>query len=146
MNTLKRFGRFPETLCIKYIHQILSGLEYLHNQGVIHRDIKSANILTTKEGILKLSDFGVASKSANSDDDVVGSPYWMAPEIIELSGISPAADIWSVGCTLIEFLTGSPPYFNLPPMSALFRIVQDDRPPIPESFSNVYISTRFVFR
>ena len=134
-------------------------------QGVVHRDIKGANILTTKEGTVKLADFGVAmrmpvgmmpsqglaaagagsgSKARGTGgggagnaggldkDDVVGSPYWMAPEVIEMSPATPAADIWSVGATILELLTAAPPYFNLAPMVALFHIVQDACPPLPK--------------
>jgi serine/threonine protein kinase len=73
----KNFGKFPENLVALYINQVLQGLLYLHEQGVIHRDIKGANILTTKDGLVKLADFGVATKtSALSDVAVVGSPYW----------------------------------------------------------------------
>ncbi|KAH9706980.1 MAP3K epsilon protein kinase 1 [Citrus sinensis] len=133
-----KFGPFPESLVAVYIAQVLEGLVYLHEQGVIHRDIKGANILTTKEGLVKLADFGVATKLTEADvntHSVVGTPYWMAPEVIEMSGVCAASDIWSVGCTVIELLTCVPPYYELQPMPALFRIVQDERPPIPESLS-----------
>ncbi|XP_044968147.1 MAP3K epsilon protein kinase 1-like isoform X3 [Hordeum vulgare subsp. vulgare] len=133
-----KFGPFPESLAAVYIAQVLEGLVYLHEQGVIHRDIKGANILTTKEGLVKLADFGVATKLTEADvntHSVVGTPYWMAPEVIEMSGVCAASDIWSVGCTVIELLTCSPPYYELQPMPALFRIVQDVQPPIPEGFS-----------
>lgn len=78
-NICKRFGKFPENLVAVYICQVLEGLVYLHDQGVIHRDIKGANILTNKDGCVKLADFGVASSTttgAINDDAVVGSPYW----------------------------------------------------------------------
>ena len=81
--------------------------------------------------MVKLADFGVAAKltgAAEGDESlrqsVVGTPYWMAPEVIEMTSVTAAADIWSVGCLTIELLTGQPPYFDLQPMSALFRIVQ----------------------
>ncbi|XP_021891093.1 MAP3K epsilon protein kinase 1-like [Carica papaya] len=125
-----KFGPFPESLVAVYIAQVLEGLVYLHEQGVIHRDIKGANILTTKEGLVKLADFGVATKLTEADvntHSVVGTPYWMAPEVIEMSGVCAASDIWSVGCTVIELLTCVPPYYDLQPMPALFRIVQDAR-------------------
>jgi serine/threonine protein kinase len=80
-NISKRFGKFPENLVAVYISQVLEGLVYLHDQGVIHRDIKGANILTNKDGTVKLADFGVASNTAApgvSDNAVVGSPYWSA--------------------------------------------------------------------
>ncbi|XP_051122206.1 MAP3K epsilon protein kinase 1-like isoform X2 [Andrographis paniculata] len=133
-----KFGPFPESLVAVYIAQVLEGLVYLHEQGVIHRDIKGANILLTKEGLVKLADFGVATKLTEADfntHSVAGTPYWMAPEVIEMSGVCAASDIWSVGCTVIELLTCVPPYYDLQPMPALFRIVQDEHPPIPESLS-----------
>jgi serine/threonine protein kinase len=132
----KNFGRFPENLVALYMSQVLHGLLYLHEQGVIHRDIKGANILTTKQGLVKLADFGVASKTTGlHESSVVGTPYWMAPEVIELSGATTASDIWSVGCTVIELLDGKPPYHKLQPMPALFRIVNDDHPPLPQGAS-----------
>ncbi|KAH6630859.1 hypothetical protein B0J18DRAFT_363194 [Chaetomium sp. MPI-SDFR-AT-0129] len=118
--------------------QVLQGLQYLHDQGVIHRDIKGANILTTKDGTVKLADFGVSTSTLAGPDkeaQVVGTPYWMAPEIIQLSGATSASDIWSVGCTVIELLQGKPPYHNLAAMPALFAIVNDDHPPLPEGVS-----------
>lgn len=121
--------------------QILQGLLYLHDQGVIHRDIKGANILTTKDGKVKLADFGVSTSTLAATGDkeaqVVGTPYWMAPEVIQLSGATTASDIWSLGCTVIELLEGKPPYHKLAPMPALFAIVNDDHPPLPEGVSPV---------
>lgn len=134
----KNFGKFPENLVALYMSQVLHGLLYLHEQGVIHRDIKGANILTTKEGLVKLADFGVATKASGLDQSsVVGTPYWMAPEVIELSGATTSSDIWSLGCTVIELIEGKPPYHKLQPMQALFRIVNDEHPPIPGSASSV---------
>ena len=132
----KNFGKFPENLVSLYSQQVLQGLLFLHEQGVIHRDIKGANILTTKEGLVKLADFGVATKQTGlAEGSVVGTPYWMAPEVIELAGATTASDIWSLGCTVIELLDGKPPYHKLAPMPALFRIVNDDHPPLPEGCS-----------
>ncbi|KIM28334.1 hypothetical protein M408DRAFT_140026 [Serendipita vermifera MAFF 305830] len=135
-NICKRFGKFPESLVAVYISQVLHGLVYLHDQGVIHRDIKGANILTNKDGCVKLADFGVSTTQV-SDSAVVGSPYWMAPEVIEQQGATTASDIWSVGCVVVELLEGKPPYHFLDPMPALFRIVQDDCPPIPDGASPI---------
>ena len=88
------------------------------------------------QGQVKLADFGVAtqgdSSSPNADTDPVGTPYWMAPEVIEMTGSTAPSDIWSVACVVIELFTGSPPYFDLQPMSALYRIVQDAEVPLPE--------------
>lgn len=143
---LKKFGKFPESLVAVYVSQVLEGLIYLHEQGVIHRDIKGANILTNKDGSVKLADFGVSSKAATAagldggggnDNEVVGSPYWMAPEVIEQSGASTASDIWSVGCVVVELLEGRPPYGDLVPMQALWRIVQGESMRVPDGASAV---------
>lgn len=93
--------------------KILEGLHYLHQCDVVHCDLKAANILTTKNGNVKLSDFGVSlnMRAVERDiKDVAGTPNWMAPEVIELKGASPKSDIWSLACTVIELLTGRPPY------------------------------------
>lgn len=136
---VKKFSAFQEHLVSLFISQVLQGLKYLHSQGVVHRDIKGANLLTTKDGTVKLADFGVAMKLTESTKSmsIVGTPYWMAPEIVEQTGrCTTSCDIWSLGCTVIELLTGKPPYFDLEPMSALYRIVQDEYPPIPPVVSN----------
>lgn len=135
MSTLKAFGAFPEKLVASFCMKILNGLEYLHANQVVHCDLKAANILTTKTGDVKLSDFGVSlnlKKTKVDANDVSGTPNWMAPEVIELKGASSKSDIWSLGCTLIELITGKPPYADLIAMSAMFRIVEDDHPPLPE--------------
>lgn len=144
-HTLKAFGKFNERLIASYVAKILEGLIYLHSQGVVHCDLKAANILSTKNGNIKLSDFGVslnmravetfaerASIGKAESSDVAGTPNWMAPEIIKLAGASPASDIWSLGCTIIELLTGKPPYHGVGnSMTVLFRIVEDAMPPLP---------------
>lgn len=125
-----------------YVLQVLQGLRYLHDQGVIHRDIKASNILLDKSGTVRLADFGVSTRVVTADDDslpssteadssVVGSPYWMAPEVVEQVGATSASDIWSTGALVVELLTGKPPFAFLSPLAALFRIVNDDCPPLP---------------
>ncbi|KAF8936163.1 hypothetical protein BGZ47_009629 [Haplosporangium gracile] len=138
LTTLKSFGTFPEKLVVAYVVKILEGLVYLHGKEVVHCDLKAANILTTKNGNVKLSDFGVSLNLKVKESDfgaVAGTPNWMAPEVIELKGASPASDIWSLGCTVIEMLTGQPPYAELLPLTTLFRIVEDERPPLPTNLS-----------
>ncbi|KAG0213419.1 hypothetical protein BGX28_004475 [Mortierella sp. GBA30] len=138
LTTLKSFGAFPEKLVVAYVVKILEGLVYLHGKQVVHCDLKAANILTTKNGNVKLSDFGVSLNLKVKESDfgaVAGTPNWMAPEVIELKGASPASDIWSLGCTIIEMLTGRPPYADLLAMTTLFRIVEDERPPLPSNLS-----------
>ncbi|KAD1716232.1 hypothetical protein E3N88_42412 [Mikania micrantha] len=130
-------GPFPESLAAIYIAQVHC-CPLISPLGVVHRDIKGANILTTKEGLVKLADFGLPMKLTVSDGNaqsVTGTPYWMAPEVIEMSGVSAASDIWSVGCTVIELITGVPPHYDLQPMQALVQIVQDENPPMPDNLS-----------
>eukprot|EP00210_Caulerpa_lentillifera_P003788 g3619.t1 len=137
-------GVFSEQSAALIVAQILQGLKYLHTQGVVHGDIKGANILTTKDMEIKLADFGVAARLFDSGSDgnkhdyyntIAGSPYWIAPEIVSLESVTTAADIWSIGCLIIELLTGSPPYFECQPYQALYRIVQDHHPPLPDMAS-----------
>jgi serine/threonine protein kinase len=135
---LDAHGNFSEPLVAVYIKQVLAGLAYLHKGGVVHRDIKGPNILITKEGVVKLADFGIAmNESLAAEGDCLGSPYWMAPEIIERvpSACPTACDIWSLGCTIIELLTGAPPYADMIAFSAMFRMVQEKHPPLPDDIS-----------
>lgn len=107
----------------------LQGLAYFHASKHLHRDIKGGNILLTSDGVAKLSDFGVSAQiSANSykRKTLIGSPYWMAPEVLTstLSSVpyNEKADIWSLGCCAIELATGDPPFHELHPMKAIFAI------------------------
>jgi serine/threonine protein kinase len=114
--TLKAFGKLNEKLVASYVVKILEGLDYLHRSDVVHCDLKAANILTTKTGNVKLTDFGVSLNLRAMEreiKDVAGTPNWMAPEVIELKGASTKSDIWSLGCTVIELLTGRPPYGDI---------------------------------
>ncbi|KAG6813166.1 hypothetical protein H0H92_013573 [Tricholoma furcatifolium] len=137
--TLKAFGKFNERLVASYVVKILEGLHYLHESDVVHCDLKAANILTTKNGNVKLSDFGVSLNLRAMEremKDVAGTPNWMAPEVIELKGASTKSDIWSLACTVIELLTGRPPYAEVAnPMTVMYSIVEDDMPPLPPSCS-----------
>ncbi|KAG8899618.1 hypothetical protein FRC01_010436, partial [Tulasnella sp. 417] len=140
--TLKAFGKFNEKLVATYVTKILEGLHYLHEQQVVHCDLKAANILSTKNGNIKLSDFGVSltlnamENAKETANNVAGTPNWMAPEVIELKGASTASDIWSLGCTVVELLTGKPPYSEIDnTLAVMFRIVEDDKAPIPDGCS-----------
>ncbi|KAI4299024.1 hypothetical protein L6164_032519 [Bauhinia variegata] len=121
-----------------YTRQILSGLKYLHDRDVVHRDIKCANILVDASGSVKLADFGLAKATKLNDvKSSKGSPYWMAPEVVNLKnrGYGLAADIWSLGCTVLEMLSRQPPYSDLEGMQALFRIGRGVPPDVPDSLS-----------
>ncbi|KAL4488046.1 hypothetical protein ABPG72_009384 [Tetrahymena utriculariae] len=138
---LYRYGKFNETLIRKFTQQILKGLEYLHAHEIIHRDIKGANVLVDKDGNCKLADFGSAKKIVEEkghNDSIRGTPYWMAPETIKQLGSGRFADIWSIGCTVIEMATAKPPWADKSPIQAMFYIANAQQPPpIPEHLSSV---------
>ncbi|XP_047247451.1 serine/threonine-protein kinase PAK 4 [Girardinichthys multiradiatus] len=115
------------TVCLS----VLKALSVLHTQGVIHRDIKSDSILLTHDGRVKLSDFGFCaqvSKEVQRRKSLVGTPYWMAPELISRRPYGPEVDIWSLGIMVIEMVDGEPPYFNEPPLKAM-KMIRDNLPP-----------------
>ncbi|TKY61498.1 Mitogen-activated protein kinase kinase kinase ANP1 [Spatholobus suberectus] len=140
---LGKFGAFPEAVIRTYTKQLLLGLEYLHKNGIMHRDIKGANILVDNKGCIKLADFGASKQvvelaTISGAKSMKGTPYWMAPEVILQTGHSFSADIWSVGCTVIEMATGKPPWSQQyqQEVAALFHIgTTKSHPPIPDHLS-----------
>ncbi|XP_021982823.1 mitogen-activated protein kinase kinase kinase 1 [Helianthus annuus] len=121
-----------------YTRQILHGLKYLHDRGIVHRDVKCANILVDTNGSVKLADFGLAKATKFNDvKSCKGTAFWMAPEVVNLKnkGYGLAADIWSLGCTVLEMLTRRIPYAPMECMAALFRIGSGRAPPVPDNLS-----------
>jgi serine/threonine protein kinase len=128
--------------CIRAVcASIVLGLEYLHGvANVCHRDIKCGNVLLTADGHVKLADFGVSAEltnTLNKRKTVVGSPYWMAPEVIRESHYDGRADVWSLGITAIEMAEGAPPHANLHPLRAIFVIPTKPAPTLadPDNWS-----------
>ena len=110
--------------------ETLEGLQYLHNNKQMHRDIKAGNILLDRKGNVYLSDYGVSAtlKKGRRRASVVGTPSWMAPEVCSQEGHDERADIWSLGITALELANGEPPYYSLQPLQIIQKI-QDNNPP-----------------
>lgn len=149
---LKQYNTFQEPLVKNFVRQILAGLSYLHSQDIIHRDIKGANILVDNKGGVKISDFGISkrveastllgSRASGSGGghlhrpSLQGSVYWMAPEVVRQTAHTKKADIWSLGCLVVEMFIGAHPFPDCSQLQAIFAIGSNQaRPPAPEHVS-----------
>ncbi|XP_059374379.1 serine/threonine-protein kinase PAK 6-like [Carassius carassius] len=125
--------RLSEEQIATVCEAVLQALAYLHSQGVIHRDIKSDSILLSLDGRIKLSDFGFCaqiSKDIPKRKSLVGTPYWMAPEVISKSPYGTEVDVWSLGIMLVEMVDGEPPYFSETPVAAMKRLRDEPAPTV----------------
>ena len=133
---LEKYFPFDEFVIKKFTRQILKGLEYLHMHQIIHRDIKGANVLVDVNGVCKQGDFGSAKKIAGLHDNfnsLRGTPNWMSPEVIQQKRYGRSSDIWSLGCTVLEMLTGKPPWYEYRHSTFILmnKIVETEELPSP---------------
>jgi len=125
--------RMTELQIASVCYETLKGLKYLHDSHRIHRDIKSDNILVNNDGSIKIADFGYAAQltlGRQYRTTVVGTPYWMAPELIRGNEYDAKVDVWSLGIMSMEMAQGEPPYMDHPPLRALFLITTKGIPPM----------------
>lgn len=130
-------GNIPEKQIAYICMEILQGLSFMHRQNRIHRDIKSDNILINSKGDIKLGDFGYAAQltlEQSNRNTIVGTPSWMAPEIVKGETYGCSIDIWSFGILVIELAEGEPPYIDDPPMKAMFNIATKPPPTLRDKF------------
>lgn len=140
---LRKHGKFEESVVKSLTRQTLSGLSYLHDQGILHRDLKADNILLDLDGTCKISDFGISKKTDNiygndASNSMQGSVFWMAPEVVQSQGqgYSAKVDIWSLGCVVLEMFAGRRPWSREEAIGAIFKLGSlSQAPPIPEDVS-----------
>jgi mitogen-activated protein kinase kinase kinase len=137
---LRKHGKFEESVVKSLTRQTLSGLSYLHDQGILHRDLKADNILLDLDGTCKISDFGISKKTDNiygndASNSMQGSVFWMAPEVVQSQGqgYSAKVDIWSLGCVVLEMFAGRRPWSREEAIGAIFKLGSlSQAPPIPD--------------
>ncbi|CAK7222378.1 mitogen-activated protein kinase kinase kinase [Sporothrix bragantina] len=149
---LRRHGKFEEPVVASLTRQTLSGLAYLHREGILHRDLKADNILLDVDGTAKISDFGISKKTDNiygndRTNSMQGSVFWMAPEVIrpQDEGYSAKVDIWSLGCVVLEMFAGRRPWSQEETVGAIYKIAQGETPPIPQDVRETISPYAFAF-
>jgi p21-activated kinase 1 len=149
LTNIATFCECQEAHIAYFAREVLKGLKYMHDHNKIHRDIKTDNVLIRGDGVVKIADFGYTaqlSSSGESRKSIVGTPYWMAPELIKSLPYSVPVDIWSLGIMCRELAEGEPPFVDFPPMRALFLIVSQGIPEISNKESRSPIFLDFLNR
>ncbi|KAK3985914.1 hypothetical protein QBC44DRAFT_145725 [Cladorrhinum sp. PSN332] len=149
---LRKHGKFEEPVVASLTRQTLSGLAYLHREGILHRDLKADNILLDLDGTCKISDFGISKKTDNiygndKTNSMQGSVFWMAPEVVmsQKEGYSAKVDIWSLGCVVLEMFCGRRPWSKEEAVGAIYKIANGETPPIPEDVREVISPIAIAF-
>jgi mitogen-activated protein kinase kinase kinase len=130
---LRKHGKFDDQVSRSFTSQILAGLDYLHQNGIIHRDLKADNILVDPSGVCKISDFGISKRTDDINENGIhtsmqGSVFWMAPEVVQAGrkgeklGYNGKVDIWSLGCVVLEMWAGRRPWQDVDAIAVIYEV------------------------